>query len=102
MRMKDRAVLVRAPAAASARPPRSPGSRGRAGIRVNVVAPGLTLTDATAWQPQEAKEAAARRTPLRRNGQPEDVAAAVLALASDDARFMTGAHLPVSGGVQML
>lgn len=75
---------------------------GPLGIRVNVVAPGLTLTDATAWQPQEAKEAAAKRTPLRRNGQPEDIAAAVLALASDDARFITGAYLPVSGGIQML
>ncbi len=75
---------------------------GPLGIRVTVVAPGLTLTDATAWQPQVAKEAATRRTPLRRNGQPEDVAAAVLALASDDARFITGTYLPVSGGIQML
>jgi 3-oxoacyl-[acyl-carrier protein] reductase len=75
---------------------------GPAGIRVNVVAPGLTLTDATAGQPQEAKDAVARMTPLRRNALADDVAGAVAMLASDEARFVTGAYLPVSGGIQML
>ncbi len=43
----------------------------------------------------------AQMTPLRRNGLPEDVAGAVLFLASEEARFITGAYLPVSGGIQM-
>jgi 3-oxoacyl-[acyl-carrier protein] reductase len=75
---------------------------GPAGIRVNVVSPGLTLTDATAHQPEQAKEAVARVTPLRRNALADDVAGAVVMLASDEARFITGAYLPVSGGIQML
>jgi 3-oxoacyl-[acyl-carrier protein] reductase len=75
---------------------------GPAGIRVNVVAPGLTLTDATADQPEKSKQAVARMTPLRRNALAEDVAGAVVMLASDEARFVTGAYLPVSGGIQML
>jgi 3-oxoacyl-[acyl-carrier protein] reductase len=75
---------------------------GPAGIRVNVVSPGLTLTDATADQPEKAKQAVARVTPLRRNALADDVAGAVVMLASDEARFITGAYLPVSGGIQML
>ncbi|MEJ2367985.1 MAG: SDR family oxidoreductase [Acidobacteriota bacterium] len=75
---------------------------GPKGIRVNVVAPGLTLTDATAAQPQARKDAVAHMTPLRRNGLAEDVAGAVLMLASDEARFVSGAYLPVSGGIQMI
>ncbi len=75
---------------------------GPHGIRVNAVAPGLTLTDATAFQPQEQKDLSARMAPLGRNGLPEDVAGAILLLASEEARFITGAYLPVSGGIQML
>jgi 3-oxoacyl-[acyl-carrier protein] reductase len=75
---------------------------GPRGIRVNVVSPGLTLTDATAHLPQEAKNGAAAATPLRRNGLPDDVAGAVLMMASDEARFITGTYLPVSGGNLML
>ncbi len=75
---------------------------GPSGIRVNVVAPGLTLTDATADQPEKSKQAVARMTPLRRNALADDVAGAVVLLASDEARFVTGAYLPVSGGIQML
>jgi len=75
---------------------------GPKGIRVNAVAPGLTNTDATAWLPQAAKEASAAQAPLRRNGEPEDVAGVVLALASEDARFLTGCYVPVSGGGLML
>ena len=74
---------------------------GPHGIRVNVVAPGLTLTDATSFLSQKDKDATARMTPLRRNGLPEDVAGAVAFLASEEARFITGAYLPVSGGIQM-
>ncbi len=75
---------------------------GPAGIRVNVVGPGLTETDATAHQPEQQKQLAARMAPLGRIGQPGDVAGAVLFLASDHARFVTGAYLPVSGGTLML
>ncbi len=74
---------------------------GPRGIRVNVVAPGLTLTDATAWMPDDDKEEVARSTPLRRNATPEDVAGAVLLLASSEARFLNGIYLPVSGGALM-
>ena len=55
---------------------------GPHGIRVNVVGPGLTETDATAGLPAQVKEGAARATPLGRVGRPEDVAGAVLMLAS--------------------
>jgi 3-oxoacyl-[acyl-carrier protein] reductase len=75
---------------------------GPRGIRVNVVAPGLTDTDATAFQSKEEKEAVARMTPLKRIGLPEDVAGAVLLIASDEARFVSGTYLPVSGGIQMI
>jgi 3-oxoacyl-[acyl-carrier protein] reductase len=71
---------------------------GPYGVRVNVVAPGLTLTDATSFLSQKEKDASAQMTPLRRNGLPEDTAGAVLFLASEEARFITGAYLPVSGG----
>jgi 3-oxoacyl-[acyl-carrier protein] reductase len=74
---------------------------GPHGIRVNVVAPGATNTDALNFMPQEARDKLAERTPLRRFGQPEDVAGAVLFFCADWSRFVTGTYLPVSGGVQM-
>ncbi|HEY9761657.1 MAG TPA: SDR family oxidoreductase [Trichocoleus sp.] len=75
---------------------------GPHGIRANVISPGLTLTDATAQLPQAHKDASAQMVPLKRNGLPEDVAGAILLLASEQAKFITGAYLPVSGGIQML
>jgi 3-oxoacyl-[acyl-carrier protein] reductase len=74
---------------------------GPHGIRVNVVAPGLTITDATAFVPEEQKQAMARMTPLGRNGLPEDVAGGVLAMAADATAFVSGAYVPVSGGTLM-
>jgi 3-oxoacyl-[acyl-carrier protein] reductase len=74
---------------------------GPYGIRVNVVAPGLTATEATAHQPREMHEAIAARTPLRRIATPEDVAGAVLFYCTDWSRFVTGTYLPVSGGSHM-
>ncbi|MCU0234694.1 MAG: SDR family oxidoreductase [Thermoanaerobaculales bacterium] len=72
-------------------------------MRVNVVAPGLTLTDATAFLPQAAKDASARMTPLGRNAQAEDIAGAILAMAAAGTTgFVSGAYLPVSGGNLML
>ncbi len=75
---------------------------GPHGIRVNVVAPGLTVTDATAAMSEEMLDAVSRHTPLRRLAQPEDVARAVLYFCSDWSRFVTGSYLPVSGGIQMV
>jgi 3-oxoacyl-[acyl-carrier protein] reductase len=75
---------------------------GSRGIRVNVVSPGLTETDATANIPAEQKEAIRRMTPQGRVGQPDDVAGAIVLMAADEARFVTGAYLPVSGGTLML
>lgn len=74
---------------------------GPYGIRVNVVAPGLTLTDATAGQPKEMQEAIAAHTPLRRLAQPDDIAGAVVFFCVDWSGFVTGAYLPVCGGTQM-
>jgi 3-oxoacyl-[acyl-carrier protein] reductase len=74
---------------------------GPMGIRVNAVAPGLTETDATANLPAAQKEAMARMTPLGRVALPEDVAGAVLMVASDAGRFLTGTYVPVSGGTLM-
>jgi len=75
---------------------------GPHGIRVNVVAPGLTETDSTAFMPSQAKQMAAKMVPLRRIGQPDDVARAVVSLASSNSEFITGVYLPVSGGSLML
>ncbi len=74
---------------------------GPKGIRVNVVAPGLTVTDATSFQSQKEKDAVAGMTPMKRIALPDDVAGAVLCVASDAARFVSGAYIPVSGGIQM-
>jgi 3-oxoacyl-[acyl-carrier protein] reductase len=75
---------------------------GPHGIRVNTVAPGLTITDATAGLPQVQKDAIANATPLGRNALPEDVAGAILMVASDQAGFVNGAYVPVSGGNLMV
>ena len=52
--------------------------------------------------PQQVKDASARQTPLGRNATAEDVAGAILALACDEAAFVSGAYVPVSGGSQMM
>lgn len=75
---------------------------GPSGVRVNTVAPGLTLTDAATPMPTGNKTWIASQCPLRRNGVPEDTAGAVLFLASDLSRFMTGTYVPVDGGFTML
>ena len=75
---------------------------GPSGIRVNVVAPGLTITDATAHVTKESQEAIAKHTPLRRVAEPEDIAGAVLFYCVEWSQFVTGTYMPVCGGVQML
>ena len=71
---------------------------GPAGITVNVVAPGLVETDATAHQPEEMKRAVAAATPLKRVGLPEDIGGAVAFLCTEEARWITGQYLPLCGG----
>ncbi|MBN1955775.1 MAG: 3-oxoacyl-[acyl-carrier-protein] reductase [Anaerolineae bacterium] len=74
---------------------------GPRGITVNVVAPGLVLTALTAELPEELRQKAIEQTPLQRIGEAEEIAHAVAFLASDRASFITGAVLPVDGGLVM-
>jgi 3-oxoacyl-[acyl-carrier protein] reductase len=74
---------------------------GPAGITVNAVAPGFIETEMTATVPAKVLEAAQARTPLRRLGQPEDVAAVYAFLASPAARYITGQVLVVDGGLSL-
>lgn len=67
-------------------------------VRVNSVLPGSIETQAWEGATNDEREAAIARAPLRRMGQPEEIAAAVAFLASDDASFITGVELPVDGG----
>lgn len=71
------------------------------GITVNAVAPGFIETDMTAVIPEKAREAMLSMIPLKRPGQPEDVADAVAFLASEKASYLTGQVLHVSGGMYM-
>jgi 3-oxoacyl-[acyl-carrier protein] reductase len=75
---------------------------GPMGIRVNVIAPGLTVTDATSGLPENYKTAVASKTPLGRLALPDDVAGAVVLLASGEAGFLTGNYISTSGGMQMI
>ncbi|WP_236652297.1 SDR family NAD(P)-dependent oxidoreductase [Streptacidiphilus neutrinimicus] len=73
---------------------------GAQGIRVNAIAPGVIETDMIAPFPRESLDEVAQRTPLGRLGTAEDVAAAALFLAGDEASFITGHVLAVDGGLQ--
>jgi len=73
----------------------------RRGVRVNAVAPGYIVTRMTARLGEEARAALQEQIPLRRLGQPDDVAEAVLFLASDASRYVTGEILRVDGGMAM-
>ena len=71
------------------------------GVTVNAVAPGFIETDMTSSLPDKVKEDAIAQTPLGRMGSPEDIAHAVLYLASEEAGFITGHVLRVNGGMQI-
>ena len=70
-------------------------------ITVNAVAPGFIATDMTASLSDDLKNAMLSHIPLKRIGQPEDIAAAVRFLASEEASYITGAVLNVNGGMYM-
>jgi NAD(P)-dependent dehydrogenase (short-subunit alcohol dehydrogenase family) len=74
---------------------------GRHQINVNVVLPGLILTPTIAKMAEKYKNIIIDNTPLGRVGQPEEIANVVAFLASDEASFMTGAVVEVSGGWNM-
>ena len=89
---------------------------GRYGININVVCPGVIVPESAEFAGElsmwkgpmaqvftpEAQEKAAKAYPLRRLGKPEDIANAVLFLASDTASFITGQTISVSGGYTMI
>ncbi len=74
---------------------------GGRGVRANVVAPGYIATDMTSDLSDDVKEAMSSTIPLKRLGNPEDIAAAVAFLASDAATYITGHTLHVDGGMAM-
>ena len=71
----------------------------RNGIRVNSIHPGVIDTPMVASDDDSVFERLVRLTPMRRVGEPEEIANVALFLASDESSYMTGAHLPVDGGV---
>ena len=75
---------------------------GSRGVTVNVVAPGFIETAMTDALPEAQRQKLAEQIPLGRLGQPGDIAAAVVYLASDEAAWTTGATLHVNGGMAMV
>src|SRR5207248_10834036 len=78
------------------------GEVGSRGVRVNAICPGYIDTPMTQPIPQIVKQMAIGQTPLGRIGQPEEVAATALFLASDDSSFFTGQWLSPNGGLVIL
>jgi 3-oxoacyl-[acyl-carrier protein] reductase len=73
----------------------------RHGIRVNAIAPGLIESALTQQIPADVKEKFIQRIPLRRIGAPEDIAALVAFLASDEASYVTGQCMQIDGGLSV-
>lgn len=71
---------------------------GKDQIRVNAVAPGFIATPMVAKMPEKVLSMMEEKSPLRRLGKPEEIAAAYAFLASDDAKYITGTTLNVDGG----
>lgn len=76
-------------------------TRKGANVRTNVVAPGYIQTDMLNDVPEKVLDSIRRRTPLKRLGKPEEVANAVLFLASDESSFINGHVLEVTGGLRL-
>jgi 3-oxoacyl-[acyl-carrier protein] reductase len=74
---------------------------GSRNITVNAIAPGFIETDMTGVLPEDLKKKMIDETPLKRMGRPEDIAAAVKFLISEEAAFITGHVLNVNGGIYM-
>jgi 3-oxoacyl-[acyl-carrier protein] reductase len=74
---------------------------GARGITANVVAPGFIDTDMTRALPEAQREALLGQIPLNRLGQPEEIASAVVFLASPGAAYITGETIHVNGGMYM-
>lgn len=72
---------------------------GKKGVRVNAIAPGFIHTPMTSKVPEKILEMMKEKTPLKRLGEPRDVAQTLLFLASDEANFINGAVIPVDGGL---
>jgi 3-oxoacyl-[acyl-carrier protein] reductase len=70
-------------------------------VTVNCVSPATTSTDLTAAWSDEMQARVRAQIPLGRFGEPDEIAAAVCFLASDDAAFITGATLDVNGGLYL-
>jgi 3-oxoacyl-[acyl-carrier protein] reductase len=75
---------------------------GRYGITVNTVCPGFIATEAVQLYDERMNERIAKRTALKRMGRPEEVAEVVTFLASNGASYITGAVIPVTGGIDLL
>ncbi|MGH6680045.1 MAG: SDR family NAD(P)-dependent oxidoreductase [Bradyrhizobium sp.] len=77
------------------------GEWGPKGVRVNCIAPGLVKTDfaRALWEDEERLKRRCATTPLRRIGEPHEIAGAVAYLASDASTFMTGQTIVIDGGV---
>ena len=72
---------------------------GRKGVRVNAVAPGFIMTPMVAKMPEKVLDMMKSKAPLQRLGEPIEIANAYLYLASDEAAFITGSVLEITGGV---
>ena len=74
---------------------------GPSGIRINMISPGITETESTLEIPERLRKLQAMQTPLRRLASPEDIAQTAVFLCSEASGFITGADIPVCGGVGM-
>jgi 3-oxoacyl-[acyl-carrier protein] reductase len=70
----------------------------RYGVRVNAIAPGFIDTEMTRGVPEDVRDRVVKAIPMRRMGQPEEIASAALFLASSEASYVTGQVLLVCGG----